>query len=336
MDGTQLRVGDGARRQAGTAIALSLGAAAAYCAFTWVTKETPALYLHQPWQDDPYDALVSFDFVGLPLLVAAGAARVRLCRRFQPLPYRRVVDLLRLCRVVVGLALATQAAEWIATVLRARARTWNAVTAWQLVALAALTLATLAAGWLLHRTSRGIASAARPASQPDWLADAVALLAYEARRLPAARSLTEPVLSWVDTQVVARVRARPVGAAALLAALLTLPEVAAKIWLEHYPASLVLYVSVVSTAGLFGFAVAAGSYLRVVAPRGDRAPAWVGAAVAASIGASLAVAFRDPLLASVGIDPDRATVETLAVLTVCAAAVAALLAQSVRRMLNWG
>lgn len=69
----------------------------AYIAFTVLTKEIPALYLRQPWRNDPYDALVSFDFVALPLLVHIGALRVLLFRLYEALPARRVVDLLRVC-----------------------------------------------------------------------------------------------------------------------------------------------------------------------------------------------------------------------------------------------
>ena len=83
MDRSQLSVGDGVRQHVGRAIVGSLAVAAAYAVFTVLAKETPALYLHQPWQDDPYDALVSFDFVAVPLLVVIGGLRVQLCRRYE-------------------------------------------------------------------------------------------------------------------------------------------------------------------------------------------------------------------------------------------------------------
>lgn len=72
-DNASLGVGDNARHRAGVAI---VGSLVAYTVFTVSTKETPALYLPQPWQDDRFDALVSFDFVALPLLVIIGVLRV--------------------------------------------------------------------------------------------------------------------------------------------------------------------------------------------------------------------------------------------------------------------
>jgi len=96
------------------------------------------LYLHQPWQDDPYDALVSSDFVALPLLVVIGVLPVQLCRRFEAQPARRLVGLLRVCGVAIDLSLATQLAEWVAVALgRHRGTwTWTLVTTRQVPALA--------------------------------------------------------------------------------------------------------------------------------------------------------------------------------------------------------
>lgn len=48
MDNALLCVGDSARHRAGVAIVGSLVVVAAYTVFTVSTKETPALYLHQP------------------------------------------------------------------------------------------------------------------------------------------------------------------------------------------------------------------------------------------------------------------------------------------------
>ena len=65
----ELAVGEPVRRLAGRAIVASLAVAAVFGVVTVVSKETPALEVRQPWQDDPYDVLVSLDFVALPLLV---------------------------------------------------------------------------------------------------------------------------------------------------------------------------------------------------------------------------------------------------------------------------
>ena len=325
MDDTLLSVGDLTRHKAGVAIVGSLSVTLVYAAFTVFTKETPSLYLHQPWQDDPYDALVSFDFVALPLLIAIGALRVQLCRRHEALPVRRVVDLLRVCGVMTGLGLATQLAEWIAVGRGTHGAQWNAVSAWQVGVLAALSAATIGAAVLLRRARRELARIARPASQPDWLADAVALGLREARVLGPLAGLAQSAVLWTDQQVIARVRAHPIVAAVLFSVVLTLPEVAAKIVLERYPAGLVLVVFGVSAAGLFAFAVLGGWYLRVVAPSPGRPSVWLCAAVVACVAGPLAGAFRDALLRTVGADESHQTIATLGALMLGAAILAGTL-----------
>src|SRR5262249_13248114 len=135
MDSSVLGVGAGIRDRAGWAIVGSLGIATVYTVVTVMAKETPALYVHQPWQDDPYDLLVSFDFVALPLLVAISVLRVQLCRRYAPLPVRRMADLLRAAGLAIGLSLATQVAEWVAVVRGAHRAAWNETTTGQVIVL---------------------------------------------------------------------------------------------------------------------------------------------------------------------------------------------------------
>jgi hypothetical protein len=38
-----------------------------FFAVVWTTKEFSPIYTSQPWRDDPYDALVSFTLVAVPL-----------------------------------------------------------------------------------------------------------------------------------------------------------------------------------------------------------------------------------------------------------------------------
>ncbi len=309
---TLLGVGDRARRSAGLGIVGSLTVAGAFAVYTVVTKQTPQLYRYQPWQDDPYDALVSFDFIALPLLVIIGALRTQLCRRHEALPVRRVVDLLRLSGVTTGLVLATEIAEWWAVAQGVHRAQWNAVTGWQTTVLAALTGATIGSAGFLRRAHHGLARSTRPAAQPDWLTDALALALRETRLLGPFRDAARSAVQWVERQIIGRVRAQPIAAAALFAVVLALPEAAAKVVLEHYPAPLVLLVFGVSTASLFAFTVVAGSYLRVIAPRHERPSIWLCAAVVTCLAGPLAGAFRDPLLRVIGVDESHQTVGGLA------------------------
>ena len=64
MPETHLAVGDPTRERAGRVVLVSLALATVFLAVTWWSKETPALVLHQPWQDDPYDVVVSTSLTG--------------------------------------------------------------------------------------------------------------------------------------------------------------------------------------------------------------------------------------------------------------------------------
>lgn len=277
-------------------IVASLMLAAVVAAVTVVSKEVPRFYDGQPWHDDPYDVPVSLDFVVLPLLVGVGLLRVQLCRRCQPLPVRRVVDLLRLASAVLAVCLVTEAAEWVAVALDRHRATWAVVTSGQVVVLAVLTAATIAARVLVRRADRAMGGLAHPAGQPDWLADAL-LVALRATRL-LGRYQGWPLrgVRWTNSQVIARVRAHPVAAAGLLAGVLAAPFVTAKIVLEGYPAPLVLLITVFITGALFAVIVVAGAYLRVVAPRQTSPPTWLRPVVAACTAGTVGFAFHDSLL----------------------------------------
>lgn len=290
-------VGEPARRDAGLAIMAALGLAVVFAVVTVVSKETPALDLHQPWQDDPYDVLVSLDFVAVPLLVVIGVMRVLLCRRYEPLPARRLVDLLRVAEAALVVSLATEVAEWVAVALGRHRATWTAATTWQVAALVVLT-ATLFGGFVLvRRAARAVSRIATAAEQPDWFTDAIALGLRATWVLGRHRGPALTVIRWVDSQLVARIRAHSIAAAGLLAAVLALPFVAAKILLEGYPAQLVLLVFAFVTASLFVFVVVVGAYLRVLAPRRASAPAWLCTAVVACTAGTVAFAFHDSILA---------------------------------------
>ncbi len=293
---SELAVGERARLHAGLAIITSLALVAIFAALTWLSKETPSLYVRQPWQDDPYDVLVSFDFVVLPLLVATGVLRVQLCRRYSVLPARRLVDLLRICAAAVGACLVTELGEWIAVALGLHRTAWDAATTWQLAALMASTFAMMGAGLLLRSATHAVDRVARPAAQPDWLADSITLGLRASGMLRRSGDHAGAAVRWADAHVVTRVRSHPVVAAALLASVLALPYVAAKIVFEGYPPALVLLSFALPAGALFALIVLAGRYLRIVAPRTDTFSPGVSAAVLACIVGTLVFAFHDSLL----------------------------------------
>jgi hypothetical protein len=296
MTRTELTVGEQERGRAGFAIATSLTLAAIFVACTWSSKETPGLNLHQPWQDDPYDVLVSLDFVILPVLVVTGALRVQLCRRYAALPARRLVDLLRICGAALGVCLATELAEWVAVALGLHSPAWTVATAWQVAALALLTLATIGALLLLRHAARRVIRVAQPSAQPDWLADAVTIGLRISQSLGRQSDRTQTLVRWIDLRAIARVRSHPVAAAALLACALALPFVMVKVVVEGYPPALVLLAFSLPAASLFAFVVIVGRYLRIVAPDRAEPPVWLCAIVVACAAGTVAFAFHDSLL----------------------------------------
>lgn len=106
------------------------------------------------------------DFVVLPLLVAIGALRAQLCRRYELLPARRLVDLLRVGAAALGATLVTELVEWVPVILGSHRAAWTAVTTWQAAALAVLTVVTAGTRLLLRRAGRAVSVVAADA-QPD-------------------------------------------------------------------------------------------------------------------------------------------------------------------------
>jgi hypothetical protein len=294
--GSDLAVGERARDQAGMAVVGSLALVAVFAVGMWLSKEISALDIRQPWQDDPYDVLVSLDFVVLPLLVAIGALRAQLCRRYSVLPARRLVDLLRVCRAAVGACLVTQLGLWVAVGLGLHRAEWTAVTAWQVAALAALTVAMIGAGVLLRRAGGAVNRIARADAQPDWLTDAVALGLRGSGLLHHQADRASDAVRWTDEHLVRRVRSHPVLAAALLADALALPYVAAKVLVERYPPALVLLSFALPAAALFALIMLVGRYLRVVAPRSHATSTGTSVAVVGCIVGTVIFAFHDSLL----------------------------------------
>jgi hypothetical protein len=79
----------------------TLWASAVFFVFT-ATKEIKPIYNHAPWLNDPYDTVISFTMFFVPLVAACLLVQASLCLRSEPLAIRRVVAILRACRVAVG------------------------------------------------------------------------------------------------------------------------------------------------------------------------------------------------------------------------------------------
>jgi hypothetical protein len=107
--------GHRARPGAAAALWTSVAGAGAFTVFAYVTTQLHAVRAGSPWQDDPYDTVVTFTMFSVPLLGAITALRALLCRRGEPLPLYRIHQLLRAALVntlLVAVTLATTGPRW--------------------------------------------------------------------------------------------------------------------------------------------------------------------------------------------------------------------------------
>src|ERR1019366_9198573 len=118
------------------------------------------------------------------------AVRLALCRRLEPLPLSRLVDLVHGCNVLLVITIVTAGSDWIAVILGADRGSWSTVTPALVGALGIFTagLALGALGLISEIRRMPTFDRAGPAG-PDWLADATRL----ANRLSQRVGPLEPV-----------------------------------------------------------------------------------------------------------------------------------------------
>src|SRR3954469_2525655 len=116
-----------------------VGGAVLFTAFAMATTQVRALRAHSPWQDDPYDVVVSFTQLLVPALAAAVAVRIAVRR-----PEAAPGDLSRGGWALVGLIAMTAATDWVAVGLRVHEDAWGRVGQLLIAALALITAVTVA------------------------------------------------------------------------------------------------------------------------------------------------------------------------------------------------
>ncbi len=318
-----LRVGDPARPGLGRAVFGSLLVSIAFVAFTWIAKEVPSFGDHAPWQDDPYDAVVSFAIFFVPLLIGLCALRVPLCRRNAPLPARRVVDLLRGSRPLLVLVGVTLASDWASVLLGAERHTWTEITGLLVGVLALLTAFTLIIVVAVWRATRAF-EWAQTSLQPDWAADAITLGERAAARLGPQRERALRTLRCLDRRLVAPARRRPLIAAAALSVAFSVAVTGSRAIEEGVGISLLLFFSVGAT-GMFAFLAAVGKHLHLLRARRAAPSVAVHAAVLSCATVPLTLAFRNSLWWIIGQNQRTAGLAEFFVLAIVVAAVTVLL-----------
>ncbi len=314
-----------------------VGCAALFTAFAWATTQVRALRAHSPWQDDPYDVVVSFTQVLVPVLAVAVVVRI-LSRR----PGGR--ELLRGGRALVGMVAVTAVTDWIAVALRTQQAAWGGTGRLLIAALAVVTLVAAAAGarcWAVRR----VEAPAPDAGAADWADEVLAGIGDLARRWGASGAAVDRAANWLRRVVVGGrygLRRHRLAAAILagvaLSAGFTLGEALGE-GLGPNPAEAAAARIMLGTACLVTALVPLNAYLGVLRPTNPvrsiapaRRPALVCAGYAMVAGVPVALGLRGGIGALVDYRPSGwGGLAVLIAVVALLVGLITLLAQSVRR-----
>jgi hypothetical protein len=261
-----------------TTIIASLGTAALFEALTLLATQDRTVRAAGPWQDDPYDAVVSLAEFTVPMLALAIAQRLPAWRA--PGGPDRVRQMTRAAGVMIALVGLTAGFEWAAVIGRAHRSAWDARTAVLIAGLAVVTVLTIA---VAPRLVRGLGSSA--GWRHDWLGDVVLVW----------RVLTPASVVWVRRHAVAVFAVLSLVAGAGMAGGLAVGEG----WTDPV---LIGWAVAVLTASNFAFCVISNALAGFVS-RTPRRRAAETSVVAGCVGTQVAVAFRDVLWRAFGGGP---------------------------------
>lgn len=304
-----------ARRRLMT-ITLSLAVAALFEALTVLGTQDKTVRTASPWQDDPYDAVVSLAQFTVPMLGLVMGLRL-LCWRLPGGP-DRAHQIMRAAAVMTGIVAVTVGFEWAAVATGAHRFSWNGWTQALLAGLVATSLLTVIVVVLLVRCRYPRGSAGR--WRHDWLGDLVLLgeRLPVIRRWPVARAA-----AWVRLHAMRVFVTVSVLAATLIVAALAVGEQ----WTD--PLLIGWALAVESTSNL-AFCVISNTTAGFIArpPRTRVRCILEASVIVGCVTVQVSVAFRDTLWSLIGSGPLE-SVPVLAALTLGAGAVATLLTAAI-------
>ncbi|GGU96855.1 hypothetical protein GCM10010211_75270 [Streptomyces albospinus] len=261
----------------------SIGAAGVFEALTVLENQDKTVRAASPWQDDPYDVVVSLAQFAVPMLALVIALRLLVWRT--PGGADRARQTVRAAGAMVTLVGLTVVSEWAAVIARTLASssgTWPTVLIGGLVVNSVLTVAVAV---LLVRGRRGHGSA--DPWRHDWLGDAVFLC----RRIPVLRRWVGP-----DAAVWVRRRAMTVFVAlsTLAGAAITSAQAIGERWTD--PLLIAWFLVVAATSNL-AFCVISNAVAGFIARSARTRPRRIAevSVVAGCVAISVATAFRDAL-----------------------------------------
>jgi hypothetical protein len=301
-------------RRVSRALAGAIVLSAAFCLYIFFAKEVRPLYVTEPWQDDPYDALISFEFIALPVLTVLAAWRSLLSTASTTAPLQRIIDLARTCYVITGLIVLTICAEWFSVIGRTHSADWTAATSGVISVLGILTAATIVVAALLN-IARGTLRGAPAPGKPDWIGDGIYFLRLTGRATGPVGRPIRAVADWTDRVASAWIRRYPLTFLACVATLLALLGGGKQIINEDYDPGFAIYFLTVTSTSYYAFFAIASRYLNFIsiAPLRDHPARLVVLTTAASI--HLTAAFRQYLDWIIGIHGAIGTPAQLYLLT---------------------
>lgn len=262
-----------------TVIVFGLATAAAFEAMTVLETQDKAIRAVSPWQDDPYDAMVSLAQVTVPMLALAIGLRLLAWRA--PGAPERGQQMMRAVGAMMALVGLTAAFEWAAVAAGAHAPARTAWTGFLIGTLAVVSILTASVAVLLarYRSPEG----SRGAWTHDWLGDVF----LPAARVPGLRRAATPaVATWVRRRAMTVFVALSALAAAVIIGGLAIGEG----WRDPL---LIGWAFLVETTANLAFCLLSNAVAGFIA-RPRRHPAEM-PVVAGCIAIQIATAFRDPI-----------------------------------------
>jgi hypothetical protein len=248
-----------------TALGLSVAVGTAFVVFGYVTTQAKGIRAASPWQDDPYDGVVSFTVFLVPAIIVVMLVRMSLLRGRLPQPLFRIDQLLTASVVSTVLVAATMATDWLAVAARADHDLWDHNTPWLIASLVPLSLLVLANLALARRARRRLPARGGRRPDGDWLDDLRAVLDTVAPHLPML--LRRPVTLLRGSGAIESARRHIIAAAALLSLLACLPITTVEAVNERWTSPILIVTAAsVGFAGFFAFCLIANGILHIAVP----------------------------------------------------------------------
>jgi hypothetical protein len=270
------------RRRSPAVILASVGVACLFEVLTLTATQDKTVRAASPWQDDPYDAMVSLAEFTVPMLALVIALRLLVWRA--PGGPDRERQMVRAALAMIALVGLTLIFEWAAVVAGAHAPYRNTWASLLIGGLAAASTVTVVVTVLLVRR-RGSHGPWRH----DWLGDVVLVCG----RVPVVRR-------WVTPQAAAWVRRRALTVFVVLSVLAAVGLAGSLAVGERWTNPLLIaWALVVVTTSNLAFCVISNAVAGFVArPPGRRVAET--SVVAGCLAIQVTVAFRNPLWAGFG------------------------------------